>query len=470
MRTLFCAIALFISAFQLHAQTASDCRISVPVCADVPVLGQTIGVGGVDDFEDVFSSGCLLRGGLQPDVSVENSSAWYVFRAQGTGQLGFDIEALTDTAEFDFAVYGSNADCASISTGNLDPIRCNYEVNGTGFTGLGINPVDGRAGGINVPGSQNTYDEFLNVVEGQVYTIFINNFNARPGDDPAVFSLTFTGELVNSDPLTALDCSFRDDFLGQDIIACEGDPSIVLSALNSGAGSSIDTITWFFDANGDGALDQNEVVLSGPDATEITVDSPNSGRYFVSISFTNPQGETEVISDDILITFFGPPEVQEVLIIDQLADMNNIQIIPVGEGDFEYSLNGGEFQESPFFLDVPPGENSVVINDRNGCGTAAPFEFLVVGFPKFFTPNGDGIHDTWNIKGIETLANPVVFIFDRFGKLLKQLDNSSSGGWDGIFNGRRLPSSDYWFRLEFNEQEQGMAVARLVRANFTLKR
>ena len=92
-----------------------------------------------------------------------------------------------------------------------------------------------------------------------------------------------------------------------------------------------------------------------------------------------------------------------------------------------------------------------------------------MGYPKFFTPNGDGIHDNWNVLGVETLTNPSVFIFDRFGKLLKQLDVNSLG-WDGTFNGRQLPSSDYWFRLDYDRDVEGVFVARSVRRHFSLVR
>ncbi len=62
----------------------------------------------------------------------------------------------------------------------------------------------------------------------------------------------------------------------------------------------------------------------------------------------------------------------------------------------------------------------------------------------------------------------VVYIFDRYGKLLAQLDTNTE--WDGALNGKSLPSSDYWFRLEYDEQEAGIIVARCTRANFSLKR
>ena len=117
---------------------------------------------------------------------------------------------------------------------------------------------------------------------------------------------------------------------------------------------------------------------------------------------------------------------------------------------------------------MPPGINTVIINDRNGCGMVED-EFLVVGYPKFFTSNGDGIHDQWQIVGIEELTNPTVFIFDRFGKLLIQIDENTVG-WDGTFNGRPLPATDYWFRLDYDQNSQGAFVASTTRKHFTLLR
>ena len=93
----------------------------------------------------------------------------------------------------------------------------------------------------------------------------------------------------------------RDEFLGLDIIACEGDPDITLSALNSPAGPDIANVTWSVDTDDDGTIDQ--VLASGPAQTEYVVTSPNSGRYFVEILTTF----ATTITDDILITFFGPP-------------------------------------------------------------------------------------------------------------------------------------------------------------------
>ena len=129
----------------------------------------------------------------------------------------------------------------------------------------------------------------------------------------------------------------------------------------------------------------------------------------------------------------------------------------------------GSFRTTPVFADVPPGLNTVIINDKNGCGITEPIAFLVVAYPKFFTPNSDGFYDTWNILGIETLTNPSIYIFDRYGKLLKQLNNNTIG-WDGTFNGKAMPASDYWFRFEYSEDVSNVIVAQVRKTHFSLKR
>ncbi|SMG09602.1 T9SS type B sorting domain-containing protein [Arenibacter troitsensis] len=471
MRSLICSICvmlLFVS--NMIAQNSPDCRSAIPVCADAPIMGTADG-GGIDDFDPdtVRQTGCLEKGS-NISANIENNTSWYVFRAGTDGQVGFDIEALpvsgsTITAEWDFAVYGPDVDCLGIGTGSIEPIRCNYETNNTRFTGIGINPENGDVGAPFLKQSQNTYDEWLDVREGEIYYILINNWNTNFDDEAESFVLTFTGRSVDADQDNALDCTLRDEFLGLDIIACEGDPDITLSAFNSPVGPDIASVEWTVDYEDDGVIDAT-LPGSGPSNAELVVSSPNSGRYFVLI--TNSFGQE--VRDDILITYFGTPVLQEVIVRDDISDNNIVEIVVANpDGNYEYAINGGQFQDDPVFNNVPPGVNTVIINDKNGCGTTEPIEFLVVGYPKFFTPNADGIHDRWNVYGISTLIDPVVFIFDRYGKLLKQIDETTIG-WDGTFNGRPMPSSDYWFRMDYSRDENGIIVARSVRTHFTLKR
>jgi gliding motility-associated-like protein len=58
-----------------------------------------------------------------------------------------------------------------------------------------------------------------------------------------------------------------------------------------------------------------------------------------------------------------------------------------------------------------------------------------------------------------------LYIFDRHGKLLKQL-STSGDGWDGTYNGHELPSTDYWFKVEYTSGSQW----KEFKAHFSLKR
>lgn len=480
MRTLLittCCLFLFSIGVNAQSANSGDCRTAIPVCADAPINIIVDGLGAIDDFDPdvITSTGCLEKGSLSA-ANIENNTSWLVFRAGTDGQVGFDIDAIpsagnTITAEWDFAVYGPDVDCADISNGTAQPIRCNYEVNGTSFTGLGVNPENGQAGAPSLPQNQNTYDEYLDVLEGEIYFILVNNFNTNFDNEAEEFMLTFTGSSVEADQDTALDCTLRDEFLGLDITACEGDPDIILSALRSPAGPDVAVVLWSVDYDDDGTIDDTGLPGIGVNGAELIVSSPNTGRYFAEI--TTISGTPPTVSDvgGVFIEFFGPPDFTGVDILDTNLsidpDINNIEILINGNSEYEYALNGGAFQDEAIFNDIPPGLNSIIINDKNGCGTTED-EFLMVAYPKFFTPNGDGINETWNIRGIETLGNPMVFIFDRYGKLLKQLDANTA--WDGTYNGSLMPSTDYWFRFEYNESAVDLVVAKTRKTHFSLKR
>ncbi len=118
------------------------------------------------------------------------------------------------------------------------------------------------------------------------------------------------------------------------------------------------------------------------------------------------------------------------------------------------------------FTNVEPGVHTVTITEVNGCGSLT-IEVSVVDYMKYFTPNGDGVNDTWRIIGLESQENAQVFIFDRQGKLLKQL-SSTSEGWDGTYNGNILTSNDYWFKVVYTEPTTGQV--KEFRSHFSLKK
>jgi len=148
---------------------------------------------------------------------------------------------------------------------------------------------------------------------------------------------------------------------------------------------------------------------------------------------------------------------------------NIVTVLVSGEGEYEYQLVNGNkvtyapYQKNNVFENVHSGLYTVFIHDaKNDCGTINE-PISVVGFPKFFTPNGDGYNDRWQVQGISSMFQPdtEITIFDRFGKVLKQL-NPLGDGWDGSFNGQILPADDYWFSVVLQD-------GRVFKNHFTLK-
>ena len=134
---------------------------------------------------------------------------------------------------------------------------------------------------------------------------------------------------------------------------------------------------------------------------------------------------------------------------------------------YEYRLDNGEWQENPVFRGVPGGTHTVSAREINGCGMATSRPFRLFGYPRFFTPNNDGYHDTWNVVNDGEGAVQKIFIFDRYGKLLKEL-NPTGAGWDGTFNGRAMPEDDYWFSIEYRDESSGEL--QVFRGHFSLLR
>ncbi|MGG7035363.1 MAG: choice-of-anchor L domain-containing protein [Flavobacterium sp.] len=133
-------------------------------------------------------------------------------------------------------------------------------------------------------------------------------------------------------------------------------------------------------------------------------------------------------------------------------------------GDYQYQLDGGEFQESNIFEKVDYGNHDIIVRDKGGCAELAT-TVMVVDYPRFFTPNGDGFNDAWNISVLSDQSDAEIFIFDRYGKLLKQIIPAGTG-WDGTLNGEPLPADDYWFVVNFTEN----GIKKTFKSNFSLLR
>ena len=197
-----------------------------------------------------------------------------------------------------------------------------------------------------------------------------------------------------------------------------------------------------------------------PNEINYTLDVNQEGNYTVEVRTASGCYRIRTIK----VTASDIASITSIDVVD-LADTNTVTVNVSGKGIYEYSLDEpfGPFQDSNFFDYVPAGIHEVYINDKNGCGTVSK-TIAVVGVPKFFTPTGDGFNDYWNVKGLSASFNgkSIIYIFNRFGKLLKQIIPTDQG-WDGTFTGQPLPSDDYWYTVKFDD-------GREAKGHFSLKR
>jgi gliding motility-associated-like protein len=212
----------------------------------------------------------------------------------------------------------------------------------------------------------------------------------------------------------------------------------------------------------------NEGLLS--ENTEITIDQ--NGSYYLEAYNIVSQPGTTIGCPTILPFEVVSSEVATItnLLIDDTAIGLDITVQTTGIGDYEYAIDDsdGPYQNSNLFTAVSPGSHTLYVRDKNGCGIVESSfvqDLTVEGFPKFFTPNGDNINDFWQfiqpVSG-ENIILQSIRIYDRFGMFLKEI-NQNTLGWDGNFNGRPLPSGDYWFKAVDNMNKE-------VQGHFSLKR
>jgi gliding motility-associated-like protein len=206
------------------------------------------------------------------------------------------------------------------------------------------------------------------------------------------------------------------------------------------------TYQWFLDGN----------ILTGETNYALTVNI--EGSYTVVVTNAQNCSKTRTIT----VTASNIATIENISITD-LSNNNSVIVTVSGSGDYEYSIDGENYQTSNTFYNLKSGTYTIYVKDNNGCGIAQE-DISLLGIPKYFTPNADGYNDYWNIKGVSANYNAktTIHIFDRYGKLLKQISPLSKG-WDGTYNGKSMSSSDYWYVINLED-------GRTFKGHFSLKR
>lgn len=129
---------------------------------------------------------------------------------------------------------------------------------------------------------------------------------------------------------------------------------------------------------------------------------------------------------------------------------NNAKVLLSANGDFVYSLDNLTWQNNPEFQNLNNGNYTVYVKTKLGC-IIGEINFSIFDIPNTFTPNSDGINDTWKISGMENYPNSEIIILDRFGTVVLNKISNGTFEWNGQLNGRILPTGTYWYVLKVSD-------------------
>lgn len=350
--------------------------------------------------------------------------------------------------------------------GEFDLTAQNEVINGGPLAGdVVINYFTSAADALNNTNEIPNPDTFQNTSNPQtIWAVVENTTTTCPSSPPVFFEISVkatpytdlsdTGGEICVDPVTGA---------VQEPVTLDGTPETIV-------GGAIYTYAWTLD----GALISidPQVEVSAVGLYEVTVTATYTDvltgmvttcEYVANTLYTpvsSPIFEVQVVEDS-----FNESGLYTVQVIDT-------SIQGFGTGEYEFAIDDGPFQTGLTFTNVRPGDHIVYGRLVDGDCPPTPVEVGIIDYPRFFTPNQDGFHDSWNILGLGSAPNlnAKIYIFDRYGKLLKQI-SPVGRGWNGTYNGQPMPSSDYWFSVEYIEPGGENPLARKnFNGHFTLKR
>ena len=293
------------------------------------------------------------------------------------------------------------------------------------------------------------------ILNGQTnieFYYYDTNGNALPSPLPQSFSTTSTVirvELISTINSSCVDEGFIEFNvvekplfdLDEEAVFCLNELSLDLEVRNP---SDNYTYLWEY-------IDENNGRSDVGYTSSITVSL--GGTYEVTAKTTGNIGCTTTKSIEVITSELAKLSEKDITISGFSSQENTVEVVldNLGVGAYEFAIDEGMFQDDPYFTGVKPGIRTVRVRDKIGCGVATT-KIGVVGYYKYFSPNNDGVNDTWQILGLKTTFNSLsdVYIYDRYGRFLKRL-NGDDDFWDGTYLGDPLPADDYWFRLELED-------------------
>jgi gliding motility-associated-like protein len=179
-------------------------------------------------------------------------------------------------------------------------------------------------------------------------------------------------------------------------------------------------------------------------STQNIVEFPSEGIYTLEVT---QAGSDCPARRDIEVLMDNQPTVTNIIVNGHTVTVSATGGYP----PYEYSYNNGlTWHDEYILLNVPGGIHDLLVRSKYGCISEAR-TFGVLGIPNFISPNGDGINDVWEIRGLEVHLDAHLQIFDRYGKIFVDRKVGPGFVWDGKYLGNPIPSGDYWYIITISD-------------------
>ncbi|MCK5638182.1 MAG: T9SS type B sorting domain-containing protein [Flavobacteriaceae bacterium] len=370
--------------------------------------------GGVPPYEFSIDNGNTYQ--TEDTFSVATEKTYEILVKDANGCItptsvfvGFDQEIVYEINKEDVICVGDSDGRISVDLTNDQGYKVTYSLDGTNYQN---NP------------------NFTGLTLGS-YELWVKKDNG--------FNVCETMNTIEIDQLVYLQLSADTDF------SCEGSNSMIIAQVDP---IYQNDVTFTLDGNTSNTSGIFENVSKG--THKVTVKHNEYGCSDEPVEVT--------VAEYVPISF----EVQNTYINEYTIQASG------GEPAYEYSMNSiDDFSSDNVFYIKRDGDYTFYVKDQRGCIAEITMfiEFLDIEIPDFFTPEGDGINDTWYPINIQPYPNISVKIFDRYQRLIASYKGLQYS-WDGNYKGKALPSGDYWYFITLNEQSDN----REYKGNFSLVR
>ncbi len=270
--------------------------------------------------------------------------------------------------------------------------------------------------------------------------------------DVASGSVTLTLRATNTSPCAIASASFKLTIIPVPVVFAGNDQDVCINDQVTLNGKITNSNGSVWSSSGTGIFSPSNTSLN---ALYIP-NEKDKAEGIVTLTLTaTGNGNCTIVSDQMKIRIVPPPKVNAGQDIYVMQDEHMVLQPAVSGTDLKYNWTPNLYLNNPTLKNptlTGTEDITYTLTVTGSAGCVAQDQVFVkvlkpITIPNTFTPNNDGINDTWAIKELYNYPDITVKIFNRYGM---QLFYSQGYGtpWDGTYNGQPLPVGTYYYIID----------------------